>query len=147
MSSKKERSKHLLIFLISLGILVAIFGIYFYLSDNDSKNILPTITEPTELQPLHSRKNPTRLIIPALKLDLPVSEGLIIDGVWQLNRYDVSHLNISANPGENGNIVIYGHNLKVIFGSLPYINIDAIIKVITEDGKEHTYKVYSKKNC
>lgn len=136
MSSKKDLSKRLLLALVFLGMLLTVLGSYFF---------PPTIEESKKKVSLHSKPNPVRLVIEGVKIDLPVTEGSIVDGVWQTTKSGVSHLNISANPGENGNIVIYGHNLRAIFGSLPYVSMGAIVKVTAEDGKEYLYKVYSKK--
>lgn len=146
MSSKKEPSRRLFLALVFLGILVTVFGGYLYFFKNtDIKIPSPTAKESKKEISLHSRPNPVRLVIPGVKIDLPVSEGKIVDGIWQTTRNGVSHLDISANPDENGNIVIYGHNLRVIFGSLPYVSMGAMVKVITADGKEYFYKVYSKR--
>lgn len=148
MPSKKELSKRLLLALVFLGILVTVSGGYFYFVRSTDKKIPSPIAEESKKEtprPLHSKPNPVRLVIAGVKIDLPVAEGKIVDGVWQTTRDGVSHLDISANPGENGNIVIYGHNLRVIFGSLPYVSVGATVKVITEDGVEYFYKVYSKK--
>lgn len=136
MSSKKDLSKRLLLALVFLGVLLTVLGSYFF---------PPTIEESKKEISLHSKPNPVRLVIAGVKIDLPVTEGSIVDGVWQTIEDGVSHLDISANPGENGNIVIYGHNLRTIFGSLPYVSMGAIVKVTAEDGTEYLYKVYNKK--
>lgn len=146
MSSKKNLSKRLLLTSVFLGILVTVSGGYFYFIRNTDKRISPPIAEePKKEISLHSKPIPVRIIIASVKIDLPIVEGKIVDGIWQTTRDGVSHLDISANPGENGNIVIYGHNLRVIFGSLPYVSMGATVKVITEDEKEYFYKVYSKR--
>ncbi len=146
MHSKKELSKRLLLVLVFLGILATVSGGYFYFVRSTDKKIPSPIAEGTKKEiSLHSKPGPVRLVIAGVKIDLPVAEGKIVDGVWQTTRDGVSHLDISANPGENGNIVIYGHNLRVIFGSLPYVSMGATVKVITGDEKEYFYKVYSKR--
>lgn len=146
MPLKRELSKRLLLALIFLGILATVSGGYFYFVRSTDKKIpSPTAEESKKETSLHSKPNPVRLVIAGIKIDLPITEGKIVDGVWLTTKTGASHLDISANPGENGNIVIYGHNLKVIFGSLPYVSMGATVKVITEDGKEYLYKVYSKR--
>jgi len=39
---------------------------------------------------------------------------------------------------------VYGHNKKIIFGSLPYLSIGQKVIVKTQDGKLYTYEVYKK---
>jgi LPXTG-site transpeptidase (sortase) family protein len=148
MPSKKELSKYLLLALVFLGILTTVSGGYFYFVRSTDKKIPSPIAEEPRKEtprPLHSKPNPVRLVIAGVKIDLPITEGKIVDGVWLTTKTGASHLDISANPGENGNIVIYGHNLRAIFGSLPYVSMGALVKVTAEDGKEYLYKVYSKK--
>ncbi|KKU10349.1 MAG: Sortase family protein [Candidatus Woesebacteria bacterium GW2011_GWB1_45_5] len=152
MPSKKARfveqffnRKALPVFFAVLGFAVFLSGGYLYFSGRTKP--APSVSGKTEEQAsLHSKPNAVRLIIAGVKIDLPVTEGKIVDGVWETTQEGVSHLDISANPGENGNIVIYGHNKKVLLGSLPYVPMGATVKVETEDGKEYVYKVYEKKN-
>lgn len=56
--------------------------------------------------------NPTRITIPAIRVDAPVVEG---DGWEQLQKGVGRHLG-TANPGQNGNMVLSAHN--DIFGEI-----------------------------
>lgn len=89
-------------------------------------------------------ENPTQIIIPSIKIDLPIDEGSIKDGVWEISYQNATHLESSANPGSNGNIVIYGHNKRAIFGNLPYLKVGEKISIKTSEGKIHQYKVVDK---
>lgn len=145
---KRKLFKRLLLALVFLGILATVLGGYLYFLKNTDNKITSSVAEEPKKEtsrPLHSKPNPVRLIITSVKIDLPVTEGSIVDGVWQTTQNGVTHLSISANPGENGNIVIYGHNLRVIFGPLPYVSVGATVKVVTKDETEYFYKVFSKK--
>jgi sortase A len=51
-------------------------------------------------------RSATRLVIPAIKIDVPVVEG--VD--WEQLKRGAGHLVGSANPGERGNCFIAGHN-------------------------------------
>lgn len=77
-------------------------------------------------------------------MDLSIDEGGIKDGVWQISYQNATHLGASANPGTSGNIVIYGHNKKAIFGNLPYLKVGEEVSLKTSDGKIHKYKVVEK---
>jgi len=76
----------------------------------------PTIT-PTPLRP-PAVSPPTRLVIPALAVDIPVvkvgwqtvSEGENARLVWTVADYAASFHRTSAYPGRPGNTVISGHN-------------------------------------
>ena len=87
---------------------------------------------------------PTRITIPSIGIDLPIDLGEIRDGVWQISYSNPTFLNSSARPGTGGNVVIYGHNKKVIFGNLPYLSLGQKIFIKTAGGKIYTYEVYQK---
>jgi len=70
--------------------------------------------------------------------------GTIKDGVWQISYDNPTFLDSSARPATGGNIVIYGHNKKAIFGNLPYLSLGQKIIVKTADGKTYTYEAYWK---
>ena len=78
---------------------------------------------------------------PELKNKLTVNEATITDGTWEVSESGVSHWSNSANPGENGNIVIYGHNKRSLFGPIRWLNNGAIIELINENGKIYQYEV------
>lgn len=140
--AKRGNKKKLFLFLLIFGVVLFLFGTYGYFY---SRAILSFSKVPEVTQVVYRKPSPQRIIISDLKINLDVTESRIVSGVWEISNKGASHLNISDNPGENGNIIIYGHNKKVIFGSLPYIRNGSIIKIITEDGLEHDYKVMSKK--
>lgn len=145
--SSKRGFKYLLLVFIFIGIIISLLGIYFYFFNKSDKQIVATSAqEPKKKEEIHTNPNPKRLVINGVKIDLPIIEGKIVNGVWETTQQGVSHLDISANPGEGGNIVLYGHNKKVLLGSLPYVSMGANIKVVTEDGREFSYKVFSKKS-
>lgn len=53
----------------------------------------------------------TRLVIPALKLDAPVVLASIVGDTWQIEDLgqSVGHLEGTASPGSNSNVVLAGH--------------------------------------
>lgn len=84
---------------------------------------------------------PTYIRIVGTTMNFPVFQTSIQHGVWQIADNGASHLVISANPGENGTIIIYAHNTLVRFGSLPFVYKGQKIILTTQDGKTHTYAV------
>lgn len=56
--------------------------------------------------PTPGPRSPTRIVIPAIKVDWPVVQG---DG-WEELKQGVGHRVGSVNPGERGNMILSGHN-------------------------------------
>jgi LPXTG-site transpeptidase (sortase) family protein len=138
-TTKKDFKKYTLLSLISLGTALTVLGIYFL---GYERTVLSFDTTPEIVRtPQYINSLPVRIVIPSLKIDLPVSEGKIFSGVWQISGTGASHLNISGIPGGGGNIIMYGHNLKRLFGLLPSIRVGDNIDVISKDGRFHSYIV------
>jgi len=128
---------------LSVPILVTLLGlsIFFYGAVNYySVRILSFSKVPqaaaTKTQNVDA---PTEIIIPSISIDLPVEPGEIKDGVWLISDSTATFLSTSAAPGGGGNTVIYGHNLKRIFGNLPYLSIGQKIIIKTKSGKVYDY--------
>lgn len=66
----------------------------------------PLGTMPKVALPTPGPRSATRLVIPAIDVDVPVVEG--VD--WEQLKKGAGHLVGSANPGERGNCFIAGHN-------------------------------------
>jgi LPXTG-site transpeptidase (sortase) family protein len=76
---------------------------------------------------------PLRIVIPKYSLDLPIVEANVINGVWETSETSASHGVGSANPGENGNIVIFAHAREGLFLPLRNINKDTLVYILTKD--------------
>jgi len=141
-TEKFTHNKHFLLSLITLGIALVTVGTYFLLYE---RTILSFSRPPENAVSVVGQKSkPTKIEIGDVGIDLSVSESRIINGVWEISKNGASHLDTSASPGENGNIIIYGHNKKIIFGPLPYAKVGTKIKLTTEDEKIHDYEVIKK---
>ena len=85
---------------------------------------------------------PAHINIEKINISLKIEESGINDGVWQVSDNAASFLETSARPGENGNIIIYGHNKKSIFGNLIGKDLKGeIIEIINENGESYFYKI------
>jgi len=122
-----------------IGLLFFSFGAYNYYRIR-----VLSFPIPTQEASVQVGDRPTHISIPSIKIDLDVIPAVIKNGVWDISYSNATFLNSSKAPGENGNIVIYGHNKKLIFGNLPYLSIGQKIIVKTESGKTHEYQVYKK---
>lgn len=129
---KKVRGSLLILF---LGLLLLSYGgLQYY-----RIRILSFTKTPAQAQTANRGELPSKITIPSIGIDLPVDIGRIKDGVWQISYDHPTFLDTSARPGTGGNIVIYGHNKRAIFGNLPYLSIGQKIIIKTQDGKTHTY--------
>ncbi len=87
---------------------------------------------------------PQRILIPKFKIDLPIVESRIKNGVWEINPNGGSHLVGSANPEEAGNIIIYGHNKNDLFGKALALKLNDQIEIISADSTIHNYQIVKK---
>jgi sortase A len=67
---------------------------------------------PAQPVPTPSAAQASRIVIPSIKLDAPVVEGVS----WEDLKKGVGHLPGAANPGERGNLYLAAHN--DIFGEI-----------------------------
>src|SRR4030042_3257897 len=85
---------------------------------------------------------PTFIKIEKAGIELPIESFQIVNGVWQVSDASASFLESSARPGEGGNIVIYGHNKRKIFGKLIGRKlIGEKIEIVTQDNNSQFYKI------
>jgi LPXTG-site transpeptidase (sortase) family protein len=107
------------------------------------KTVLSFSSNPSTFIPKNPQAAPTSLTFdtPSLKLEIKAAE--ISNGIWQTFSDAASHLNLSANPGEGGNIVIYAHNKRELFGPLLWVTPKTKVTLTTADQKEFKYQVSS----
>lgn len=140
-SKKSKLTKSALVFSALLGTILILIGLYFdYQKKILSFYITPVVSEKPPDKPHLSK--PVSIKIRDADIDITIQEGEIRNGIWEISEDSASYLDTSAKPGGEGNVIIYGHNKKQIFGNL----IDRsekgqIIEVFTEDGKSYSYKI------
>ncbi len=74
-------------------------------------------------------------------VNVDVEPLIIKNQKWAISKDKATYLYQSARPGEPGNIIIYGHNLRNIFGPMRYVHLGDVVIVTTADGREHQYKI------
>lgn len=84
---------------------------------------------------------PTSIYVGNRETAIPVTQGDIVSGEWQLSKTEAVHLSSSGYPGNTGNIVVYGHNTSGIFGSLKQLSVGEHILLDTANGSRHVYTV------
>ncbi len=85
-------------------------------------------------------KNPTHIKIQWF-IDTDIDKQIFVDNNWTVSENNASYLSNSAQPGENGNIIIYGHNKRNILGNIRALKGNELITLTTKDGTEHFYSV------
>ena len=84
---------------------------------------------------------PVQVEIESVEINLPVEEARIINGIWEISKTGASHWENSANPGENGNVVIYAHNKNSLFGPIRWLELGDVIGLKNSQGQTFQYKV------
>jgi LPXTG-site transpeptidase (sortase) family protein len=143
-SSRKHNSfKPRLFYIIwvLLGLILVGYWFQSHLASRYSFEAIPPAAVEIAETPTYS---PSRLRIPKIELDKPVAEAEIKNGIWQINNQAISHLVTSANPGQSGNIVLYGHNTKQWLGKLKQVNLDDLITLMDASGRIHQYQIFNK---
>ena len=76
---------------------------------------------------------PLRIVVPTRNVDLSIIEAKVVNGYWELSETTASHGVGSANPGQNGNIVVFAHARNELFGPLRDMKKDESIYILTKD--------------
>ena len=106
-------------------------------------NTSETAQQPEIVLAASVKVSPSKISIPALNIDLPVASGAISADTWTLYEDKASWLSTSETPGD-GNVIIYAHNRKGLFGSLA--NITPGDKVLVDhEGNTFNYEVTEKR--
>lgn len=87
--------------------------------------------------------SPSSVSFPSLSLTLPVASGSINNNLWTLYDDKASWLSSSEIPG-GGNVILYGHNRKGLFGGLKALELGDKINVV-HNRKVYTYLVSEKR--
>lgn len=134
---KLSMTQYLALISFSCGALLFLFAIFFWPTPPTP---IVTAMEQTVTQVAIRGSLPTHIHIGSL-IDLPIEEMAFGTKGWQVSDTAASIASSSARPNEHGNIVIYSHNLKRLFGKLSRVRIGDTITLTTQDGEEHPYTV------
>ncbi|OGG04410.1 hypothetical protein A2Z33_05420 [Candidatus Gottesmanbacteria bacterium RBG_16_52_11] len=130
---------HKLLFLLGIAAVCLSFAIRWR-----NRQVLDfTLRAPLAISTFKSGAVPVRIDIRRLNISLPVSGTDIVGGRWEIAEGGASHLIKSASPGDGGNVVIYAHNTRDRFGSLPKAASGDLVTVSTGDGNRHFYRIIS----
>lgn len=96
--------------------------------------------DPALMKESNVLEQPTRILMPSAGIDINVIEAEVKDGFWETSETTASHGMGSADPGQNGNSVIFAHARVGLFYNLKDLKKDDLVYVFT-DKKWFAYKV------
>ncbi|MEX2043319.1 MAG: sortase [Patescibacteria group bacterium] len=127
--------------LIAAGLALLLYsGLNGYYYD---RAIQPSVTVPVT-EETAAPSQPVRLTIDDA-IDEKLKPQRFENGEWTVSEDAGSYMNGSAKPGEQGNIIVYGHNKGDIFGPLTDLEGTERVTVTTKDGKKYAYRIVSLK--
>jgi LPXTG-site transpeptidase (sortase) family protein len=87
---------------------------------------------------------PASIDIPKRGINLDIKPAKINNGQWEISPDSASFLSQSSVPGKGGNIVIYAHNKRDLFGNLIAAEYGDIIHIRTNKGTIQEYQIRKK---
>lgn len=124
--------------LIFVGILFLFLGSVLYVHRLSPTRLAFAETPQVALMRTTS-KNPLRLVIKSLSIDLPIFPAVISNNRWTTSHYGISYLATSAVPGDYGNSILYGHNWERLLGNLKNVKVGDIIEITYDDTSKRTF--------
>lgn len=123
-----------------IGLILVTFST-LYLTQTFHSSTVQAHSVPVEKAEVTIYSRPTQIEFPSLATRISIQSSSVINNQWQVSDHIANHLLNSSSPGEKGNIIIYGHNKKDIFGKLKELTEGDQIILHTEDGSLYTYRI------
>lgn len=139
-SASKKTFSSLNVLKKTTGLVLILLGIFFLLLPR-ILTLLPehvnTTTEPIQADSTFTNKVtendiPTRIIIPSVSIDLPVTLSELKNGYWIPSETTASFGQGSSLPHENSNTVIFAHAREGLFLPLKDVKIGDSVYVLTD---------------
>lgn len=140
--TKRIHHKKLSTLFLFIGVVMLTFNILFRIKLQENQKLhTEVISVPAQSYVEEiDQKTPVQVNINQL-LSQAVSVETYSQGQWTIADDTASFLNSSARPGQKGNIIIYGHNKKDIFGHLHSVQKGQILTITTKDTETYSYKI------
>ncbi len=135
------KTKRTNFFFLAFGIILLSVPIYFRIREFGKLYVSPDREAMKQTEVI--TYDPYIIEIERIGLKIEVVESGIVDGVWEVSDKAANHLDISADPGGGGNILLYAHNRDNLFGPIKFLKRDDLIKIIDGSGNVHKYRVES----
>lgn len=75
------------------------------------------------------------------RIDLEIEIAPFVEGNWVVSETQATYLAPSVGVGDEGNMIVYGHNKREILGDLVSVDKGDEIKIWGSDGEEYMYRV------
>lgn len=133
----------------NIGVGFIIVGIVFFITAYFTPAISSALTRKNNSEPIHpdskfsvaaTGKQPTRVVIPQVGIDVAVTPAPIENGYWKISEDSAAFGLGSSPPGSMGNTVIFAHAREGLFLPLKNIKVKAKIYVFT-DIQWYSYEV------
>lgn len=129
------------ILLLLLGAIIVLRGVYSYQAQKAlAEGFVDAVEFKSNTSKNNDSKEPVRIIIPGISIDLPVKSARIIAGYWEVFNDSAAWGEESGYPGKPGNQVIFAHAKKGLFLLLRNIAVGDNVYVMT-DAAWYTYEV------
>jgi sortase (surface protein transpeptidase) len=126
--------------LLGIGIFsLLVSGVHWHLK-NRALSLDAELVRTYQQQPQKQEVIPVHIEIPWF-VDVPIDEEIYDNGNWTISENNASYLSQSARPGENGNVIIYGHNKREILGNIRALKGGETITLTLSDGSTRDYVV------
>lgn len=139
----KKNSRQVLPAVLVVGgcILLAVSAAHYALK---LRALLPNYQAELAFQTIQSEKDPGQRPVSLTYLDHTVTleTGEETATGWTLNTHSAFHVAQSAYPGEVGNVIIYGHNTRNIFGALKQLQPGDTIALSLANGQTEQYQIF-----
>lgn len=134
------------------GLVLLLVGFFCFLSAFSLKgyqefqqNILSFSQAPEPISVVEEGDLPEKVLISKIKLDLLISPVKVVNNQWIISEEGVSYLLGSGIPGQEGNVVIYGHNKSHLFGPIRWLEEGEEIRLVNQQGDEYIYSIVETK--
>lgn len=128
--------------LVGFGLITISFSIFFFWQMNNPQRLSFNITGSANY-PLDAASSelPLEIIIPDIKIDLPIIPAKMNKGKWEATTKGVSYLVSSPIPGQKGNSVLYGHNWPNLLGNITKLKPGQPITIKFADGSVKNFRI------
>lgn len=125
--------------LFAVGLSLVLIPSFFYL--NQTIQLMFFVPKVQKVTAQENFASPIAITIPRVRINLPVEQTAITNNVWEVSGRGASHLKDSASPGQEGPIILYGHNTRDRFGPIRWLSQGDAIYLATNDNKQHKYLI------
>ena len=135
-----------------IGLVLLLFGSFILIAALSIKgyrefqpDVLSFSEAPEHIAVVEEGDLPAKILIPKVRIDLPVSPAKVVNNHWEVSDEGASYLLGSGIPGREGNVVIYAHNKNHLFGPIRWLGKDEEIRLVNKKEEEFIYQVVETK--